>query len=67
LLNKSKNTTTMPNKEARITRAIEEFGSEIVDFTLSVVYLADPDGAWSLFQERGMMDHAQCVENIYFE
>ena len=57
----------MPNKEARITRAIEKFGYEIVDFTLSVVYLANPKGAWSLFQEKGMKDHAQCVENIYFE
>jgi len=57
----------MPNKEARITRAIERFGTEIVEFTLSVVYLANPKGAWSLFREKGMKDHAQCVENIYFE
>jgi len=55
------------NKEERIKEAIENFGSEIVDFVLSVVYLSDPDGAWSLFESQGMEEHSQCVEEIYFE
>jgi hypothetical protein len=58
---------SMSNREERIKGAVENFGSEIVDFVLSVVHLSDPDGAWSLFESQGMFSHSQCVEEIYFE
>ncbi len=57
----------MHSKEDKIKTAISKFGSEIVDFVMSIVYLADPDGAWSLFEERGMHNHSECVKDIYFE
>jgi hypothetical protein len=57
----------MLSKEERIKEAVGNFGSEIVDFVLSIVYLSDPDGAWSLFESQGMKEHSQCLEEIYFE
>ena len=57
----------MLSKEERIKEAVRNFGSEIVDFVLSIVYLSDPDGAWSLFESHGMKEHSQCLEEIYFE
>lgn len=57
----------MHNKEKKIEVAVKNFGTEIVDFVLSIVYLSDPDGAWSLFESQGMHQHSQCVEEIYFE
>jgi len=57
----------MLSKEERIEAAVKIFGSDIVDFVLSIVYLSDPDGAWSLFESQGMHQHSQCIEEIYFE
>jgi hypothetical protein len=57
----------MLSKEEKIETAVKIFGSDIVDFVLSIVYLSDPDGAWSLFESQGMEEHSQCVEEIYFE
>lgn len=57
----------MLSKEKKIETAVKIFGSDIVDFVLSIVYLSDPDGAWSLFESQGMHQHSQCVKEIYFE
>lgn len=57
----------MHSKENKIKTSISKFGPEVVDFVMSIVYLSDPDGAWSLFKERGMYNHSECVKDIYFE
>lgn len=64
---KLKTTSRTLSKEARIERAIKIFGSEVVEFTLSVVYLAGAGEAWKLFEGKGMYKHSECVKNIYFE
>ena len=47
-------------------QAIEDFGAGVVNEVIQVVELADPDGAYSTFQDMGMFEHAECVEFLYF-
>lgn len=49
-------------REARLT-----WGDNVVDDILEIVYISDPDGAWSLFNDMGMYDHVECIEFLYFE
>lgn len=67
LVKRWSSTSRTLSKEERIERANKIFGSEVVEFTLSVVYLAGSGEAWKLFEERGMYKHSECVKNIYFE
>jgi hypothetical protein len=49
-------------KQARL-----DFGSHVVDMVIELVEVEDADGAWSLFQDMGMFEHAECVEFLYFK
>ena len=54
-------------KAAALTEAEEIFGSDVVEKVVAVVEVSDPDGAWALFQDMGMDEHAECVEFVYFD
>lgn len=49
-----------------LKEAIEIFGKSIVAETIQFVQLADPDGAYTTFQDNGMEEHAEIVEMLYF-
>lgn len=51
----------------KIEAAIEAYGREVVAEVREIVYLSDPDGAWSMFEDMGKFEHAECVEFLYFE
>ena len=54
-------------KSAILTEAEEIFGADVVETVVALVEMSDPDGAWAMFQDQGMDEHAECVEFIYFE
>ena len=51
----------------KIQEARETFGDEILSEVLEVVQMSDADGAYSMFEDMGMLEHSECVEFIYFE
>lgn len=55
------------DREEAIQRAKEEFGEDIVREVQEVIYISDPDSAWSMFSDLGKYEHVECVEMIYFE
>lgn len=55
--------TTQEKKQV----AIELFGRDVVADVELQVELADCDGAYTLFEDAGMFEHAECVEFLYFE
>lgn len=59
--------TNKENREEAIQRAKEEFGLSIVQEVQEVVYISDPDGAWSMFRDLEKYDHCAVIEMIYFE
>ena len=50
-----------------LQEAIENFGEQIVHEVISVVDVSDPDGAYTMFEDMGLFDHAECVSMLYFE
>lgn len=50
-----------------LVEANDMFGSQVVSETMMVVQVADPDGAYSHFEDMGMFEHAECVEFLYFD
>ncbi len=57
----------MTSTKVKIQEAVEIFGAEIIREVLSIVSVADADGAYSTFQDMGMDEHAEAVEMIFFE
>lgn len=57
----------MDYSKEKIQEAKDIFGSEILSTVLAMVEMSDPDGAYTLFEDQGMFEHAECVEFIYFE
>jgi len=55
------------SQEEKIQKAKEEFDPEIVSVVIEMVAMADPDGAYSIFEDNSMWDHAEIVSMIYFE
>jgi len=53
--------------EEKVQHAKKEFGGEMVDVAIEMVAMADPDGAYTIFEDNTMWDHAQIVSMIYFE
>ena len=51
----------------KIEDAITCYGPHIVNNVLEIVNISDPDGAYTLFEDQGMWDHADCIEMIFFE
>lgn len=56
----------MATKE-KILEAVETFGLSTVQEVRMVVELADPDGAYTQFEDMGMFEHAECVALLYFD
>lgn len=56
----------MATKE-KILAAVEAFGISTVQEVRMVVELADPDGAYTQFEDMGMLEHAECVALLYFD
>ena len=50
-----------------IEEARSLFGNEVVNEVLSLVQVSDADGVYSMMQDMGMDDHAECVEFLYFQ
>ena len=51
----------------KIKEAVEIFGWDIVSEAVSMVNIFDADGCYIVFQDRGMNEHAEAVEFIYFD
>jgi hypothetical protein len=51
----------------KIKEAVEIFGRDIVGEVVSMVQLFDADGCYTTFEDRGMFEHAEAVEFIYFD
>ena len=49
-----------------IQNAITIYGAQVVSEVQDVVDISDPDGAYSLFEDMGMFEHAECVAEMYF-
>lgn len=49
-----------------IQEAIQCFSSSVVNHVMEMVGCADPDCMYTLFQDMGMYDHADCVEFLFF-
>ena len=56
----------MTTKE-KILEAVETFGLSTVQEVRLLVNMADPDGAYTQFEDEGMLEHAECVAFLYFE
>ena len=57
----------MSDFKTRKQEAITLFGKTTVYEVIEIVEVSDTDGAWSLFSDQGMFEHAECVELLYFE
>lgn len=53
--------------EEKIKEAKEQFGNDIVNEVINCVEISDPDGVWAMFNDLGYIEHAECVEFLYFE
>ena len=51
----------------KIIEAIEIFGDNVVSEVRTLVDVSDPDGCYTMFEDMGMFEHAECVEFLYFE
>ena len=52
--------------EERSVEAIEVFGKDVVDEVVAIVNLNGPDIASVQFEDDEMLNHAACIEFIYF-
>lgn len=57
----------MAHIQELVIEANELFGSDVVSEVMMAVQLADADFAYSHFEDMGMLEHAECVEFLYFE
>lgn len=58
------------NKEflrSRLKQAIEIFGVDTVTEVVELVKISDADGAYTLFEDEGMFEEAECLSYMYFE
>lgn len=53
--------------DEKLKEAIDTYGSQIVSEVRELVAVSDPDGVWSMFQDMGMFEHAECIEELYFD
>jgi len=49
-----------------VKEALELYGDKIVSEVREIVYMSDPDAAYSMFEDMGMFDHSECVDFLYF-
>ena len=53
--------------QEKIDAAIAEYGTDAVYQAMEVAEMADPDGAWSMFEDLGQFELAEVVEFLYFD
>lgn len=53
--------------QEKLDEAIKMFGDDVVNEVREVVSLSDADGSYTLFEDVGKYEHAECVEFLYFE
>ncbi len=46
--------------------AIEIFGIDVVSEVVTMVEISDADGMYTMFQDMGKDEQAECVEFMYF-
>lgn len=51
----------------KINQAIDIYGRDVVVQVVNLVNMSDEDGVYTMYQDMGMDDHAECVEFLYFE
>lgn len=56
----------MASQEA-IDEAIKLFGQNVVYEAMEVAAMSDPDGAYVMFEDNGMFEHAEAIEFLYFD
>lgn len=49
-----------------LEEAITLFGENTVYVVKEVVEMSDADGAYTMFEDLGQYEHAECVEFLYF-
>lgn len=54
-------------KQEIINNAIEQYGGELVSRALDIVYMSDPDSAYTMLEDQGMHEEAEVVYSIFFE
>lgn len=50
----------------KVQQAKKEFGNEPVEVVIEMVAMSDPDGAYTMFEDNNMWEHAEIVSMIYF-
>ena len=50
-----------------IDEAIKRWGQDAVYQAMEVVAMSDPDGAYTMFEDLGILDQAEVVEFLYFD
>lgn len=50
-----------------LEEAITLFGQDTVGIVREVVEMSDADGAYSMFEDLGQYEHAECVQFLYFK
>ncbi len=53
--------------QQKVQQAIDQFGNAIVLEVIEMVTLTDADGAFTSFEDAGMLEHAECLELMYFD
>jgi hypothetical protein len=54
--------------KSQVREAKSLYGTEIVVTVIeTVAAIDDPDGVWSMYQDMGMEEHAECLEFLYFD
>jgi len=53
--------------ELKLQEAITLFGAELVNQVIEIVDMSDADSAYSLYEDLGHFEHAECISLLYFE
>lgn len=53
--------------EEKRQEAITLFGAELVSQVIELVSISDADGAYSMYEDLGYFEHAECISFMYFE
>lgn len=51
----------------KIEEAITLFGLEVVNEVMEIVNFSDADGAYTMCEDMGKYEHAECIQYLYFE
>jgi hypothetical protein len=51
----------------KIKEAITLFSLEVVNEVMEIVNFSDADGAYTMCEDMGKYEHAECIQYLYFE